>query len=259
MSVIAQARVASKVETMVAGKSGKTSRDDGANPAPVGDWLRRALSVRKGIGKEIASALEIETSAVSRLKSNKRRVQLTEVRVIERVSGVRAPLSIVSTNDQEQRPTFQNGGGSLGGEQAVTLVRVLVVIAPSVWRAVGVTVAVTDRVPYVPDVKLQGMQQYACKIESEENKYAICVPHEGIRVRPTAGDIVHVRRTDRDGNHEDTLRAVRILPGGRVQLRLEGGKPKDPDFVLDYPNKDDGSPNIQIRGLVVGFYSPRNF
>lgn len=246
----------------MAGKSsGKSSKKgEGANPPPIGDWLRRALSVRKGIGKEVATALGVETSAVSRLRSNKRRVQALEVPIIERISGERAPQLVVGSVHPNATLASGNNGGPLGSELAVTLVRVLVVIAPSVWRDLGVSVAVTEQVSRVADPRLVGMRQYACKIEGED-RYAVCVQYSEMRVRPLGGDIVHVRRTDRQGRYEDTLRTVRILPSGRVQLRLEGTKHRaDVGALIEYPTKNDGAePAVEIRGLVVGFFTATNF
>ncbi len=101
------------------------------------------------------------------------------------------------------------------------------------------------------------MKQYACKIEAESNRYAICVPYSDMRTKPMANDLVHVRRTSK-GFCEDTLRRVRIAPG-TVQLALEGtGRDKESVLTMP-PAKNNNSETIEIKGLVVGYFSPTAF
>ena len=98
------------------------------------------------------------------------------------------------------------------------------------------------------------MKQYACKIEADPNRYALCVPFDEIRNKPMQNDVVHVRRIV-NGRYEDTLRVVHIV-GGQVRLIAEGQKGRD--AFLNYPATNKGE-TIEIKGLVVGYFNSTTF
>jgi hypothetical protein len=130
---------------------------------------------------------------------------------------------------------------------------VTVVLAPSVWRDVGATVALPEWVPTSLDPRLRGIAQYTCKIEAEPGRYVVCAAYDDIRVRPTHNDIVHVRRTVR-GQYEDTLRVIHIDTFGKVRLQ----QPEDSRASLDFPSTKVGE-TLEVRGLVVAYYTVVTF
>lgn len=215
------------------------------------EWLQRGLDKPGKHGKELAAVLGVSESVVSRMRAGLRRIHAVELQKIANYIDEEIPT--------EQRLVTPTGRPlahtALGGAQAVPLVRVTAVIAPSVWREVGATLAIAERIPASPDPRLSGMKQYACKIEAEGNRYAICVPYGDMRTKPMANDLVHVRRTSK-GFHEDTLRVVRVSPGV-VQLALEGAS-RDKESVLTMPSTKPHE-TIEIKGLVVGYFSPTSF
>jgi hypothetical protein len=89
------------------------------------------------------------------------------------------------------------------------------------------------------------MKQYACKIGAQEGRFAICVPYGDMRARPLANDKVHVRRTDKEGHYEDTLRVVHFAHG-QVQLRIKGAKGRD--AILSYPAAKDSDYSSEVLG-----------
>lgn len=212
------------------------------------EWLKRSFKRwgRRKTGKELASILGIDPSGVTAMKNGTRRIQLSELPKIADFFEEEIPNELFSavTSPTNIRHPARVLGGS---EQSVPLIRVTAIIAAGVWREAGVTVAITDRVPASP--KATGYKQYACKIEAEPDRFAICVPYAEARPRPVANDIVHVRRM-KSGTYEDTLRIVRLV-NGAVQLQLQGNK--DKATTLAYPSTSP-SEEIEIRGLVLGFY-----
>ncbi len=225
------------------------------------DWVRTGCKKPGKSGKGLAAALGMSPSQVSRMlmkeekvapgKKPPRRVRLDELQTIAEYidepipTGLLSGDAIVNSNNRS--------ASTLGSEHAVPLVRVTAVLAPMVWREVGVTVAIAERVAASPDPRVSGMKQYACKIESENGRFAVCVPYFSIRREPLANDVVHVRRTDK-GRYEDTLRIVRIVRG-QTQLQLEGAKGRE--GVLNYPSTTDET--IEIKGLVVGYHTTTSF
>lgn len=218
------------------------------------EWVKRGLDKPGKSGKGLAAALGISETSVSRIHTvppgkNLRRIQATELQKIAEYLEEDIPSGQNIVGTQLGKSPSQ---AALGSAQAVPLVRVSAVIAPSVWREVGVSVVVAERIPASPDPRVAGMKQYACKIEAEANRFAICVPYGDVRPKPLANDVVHVRRT-RDGHYEDTLRTVRIT-NGNVRLQLEASK----DKPIDFPAMKGGE-TIEIKGLVIGYFSPTPF
>ncbi len=224
------------------------------------DWVRNGCKKPGKSGKGLAAALGKSPSQVSRMlmkeekvapgKKPPRRVRLDELQIIAEYIEEPIPTGLLSgdasVNNRAQTST-------LAGEQAVPLLRASVVIAPSVWREVGVTVAIAERIAASPDPRVSGMKQYACKIESENGRFVVCVPYFTMRREPLANDVVHVRRTDK-GRYEDTLRTIRIVRG-QILLQLEGAKGRE--SALNYPSTGDET--IEIKGLVVGYHTTASF
>ena len=231
-----------------------TETDDAKLMKLGSEWLKRSFKRwgRKKTGKELAARLGIDASGVTAMKQGKRRIQLSELPKIAAFFEEEIPSEILHV----ATPVNNKSPARLiwGSEQAVPLIRVTAIIAAGVWREAGVTVAIGERVPASPDPRAAASKQYACRIEAEANHYAICVPYADLRNKPTAKDVVHVRRT-RPGVYEDTVRVVQIA-NGHVHLQLNGSK--DKDTALAYPSNRPGE-DIEIKGLVVGWYQAASF
>ena len=210
------------------------------------DWIVRGLQKPGKTKKGLAGVLGVHPSGVTALLKGERRLQLVEVPKIAAYLEEEVP---------QGSGTFQSPAGQpsvLGREQAVPLMGISVVIAPSVWREAGVAVAIAERIPSSPDPRVSDLRQYACKIEAEPNRFVICVPYSDLRSRPVANDVVHVRRT-RKGFHEDTLRTVRISSRGQIRLELQPGNNVG-DAALTYPAPAKAGETVEIKGLVVGYH-----
>ncbi len=227
------------------------------------DWVRAGCKKPGKSGKGLAAVLGMSPSQVSRMlmkeeklapgKKPPRRVRLDELQTIAEYIEEPIPTGLLSGDAATNSNRSLSQTAMLGGEQAVPLVRVTVVIAPLVWREVGVSVAIAERVAASPDPRVSGMKQYACKIESENGRFAVCVPYFSMRREPLANDVVHVRRTE-GGRYEDTLRIVRIVRG-QIQLQIDGAKGRE--GMLNYPSTTDET--IEIKGLVVGYHISASF
>jgi transcriptional regulator with XRE-family HTH domain len=212
------------------------------------DWLARGLAKPGKSVKGLAAHLGIEASAVSRMKSGERRIQLAELPRIAEYLGEDPPGNgKVATKTWSRDPRTST---PLVPAKAVT-----VVLAPSVWREVGgAPVALEEWVPTSPDQRIAGIPQYTCKVEAVAGCYVICVPYGDIRLRPTPNDVVHVRRRVR-GQFEDTLRVIRIDAFGKVRLQLQAD---DGRVSLEYPSAKTHEA-VEIRGLVVAYYTTVTF
>jgi hypothetical protein len=218
-----------------------------ANEKLYRDWIVSGLKKPGKTQKGLAAALGVSESAVSRLLAGHRRIQLVELPRIGAYLQEEIPSpdkhGVTTPNDNHRRGTL--GSVSPNGWVAVTTV-----IAPSVWRKSGAAVAVAERVPASPDIRLSRLKQYACKIEAQPNRYAVCVPYADLRPRPLPNDIVHVRRTNKSGMQEDTLRVVRV-EGDRVNLEMHDAS--SGERALSLPQRRGDTDTIEIVGLVVAF------
>jgi transcriptional regulator with XRE-family HTH domain len=223
--------------------------------AILSEWLDRGLRKRGKSAKELAARLGILTSAVSRMRKNSQLFKVHELQPIADYIEEPAPVPAGGHAANAGSSSESAARGTLGSETAVPPIRVTSVIAVGVWREVGAPVMVlAERAPASPDPRLKGIRQYACKIEAEPNRYAVCVPYQDMRQRPLNGDVVHVRRT-RQGQYEDTLRVVRIV-NGQIRLHLKGDE-KNKDGTIAFPAAK--GEDVEIRGLVVGYHEIEQF
>ena len=235
----------------------KVKKPVGTHPALL-KWLNDNLG--RGEGQRsmagLADVLGIHPSQVTRMMTNLRRIQLYELPKIATYLGKPIPSEAIP-NNHKKSPAETS---TLGNEETVpSKVRVEAIVAPSVWREVGGnSMAYAERIPPSHDPRLAGMRQYACKIEAD-NRYAICVPFEELRgSRPRQGDIIHVRRV-RGTVYEDTLRTARVVKG-KTELHLANGGPqKERGPALMYPSAAGDEDQIELRGLVVGYFTPAAF
>lgn len=214
------------------------------------DWLREGMKKAGKANKGLAQAMKKSESVVSRMLAGERKIHIGDVPAIAGYIEEEPPTNNVNVVSLANKTPIR-----LGSEQAVPgLIRVVSVIAAGVWREAGVAVAIAERVSASPDPRVAGLQQYACKIEVD-GRFAICVPYSEMRAKPTANDIVHVRRTQGD-RYEDTLRVIRISHG---QVRLDlvnGGKGRAQ--AIAYPAAKGDDP-VEIRGLVVAYHVPVSY
>jgi hypothetical protein len=220
--------------------------------ASLAHWLDEGLKKTSKSAKELAAVLGIDPTAVTRMRQNERRFQAHELHLIAQYIEEPTP-SLDGTGffratlvPNEANPWLTRGVA------IVRAIQVTVIIAPGVWREAPPSPAIAERIAGSADPRVMGLQfaQYACRLESQPNRYAICVPYDDIRSRPMASDTVHVRRT-RGGQYEDTIRVVRVADG-RVRLQLEGAAD------IDYPMAVGGD-DVEIKGLVIGYYETVHF
>lgn len=220
-------------------------------------WFVEALgtvSRRSGKSqKELARILKVPPSAITALKSGKRRFSAHEVPIIAKYLEVDPPPDFVSgpgPNSGDNMSTVRllepSGGGNV---QQVILGRAI--IAPGVWREGGQIMDAARRVPADPSPKLIGLEQYWVAYEEDPNRFAICVPYFKIRQQPLHGDEVYVVR-ERGGQKEHTIRNV-VIRGERVELHCTTIGRRSSKPVVTFPSNDDLE-KVSIEGLVVGEY-----
>ncbi len=225
-------------------------RENAGNPSWLLQWLRDGLGRGKGRKSQagLAVILDLHPSQVSLMMRNERLAKLSELPAIAAYLGKELPAGLAE-------PPRRSPSSEVGSEEAVPAwVRIEAVIAPAVWRELGVHVStLQDRIAPSTDPRLKGMKQYACKIE-HDGKFAICVPFDQLRTAPRPSDIIHVRRT-RGNVYEDTLRTVRSSRG-KLELHIANGI--HTKTALIYPSIDPNE-TIELRGLVVGYFTPTAF
>lgn len=134
---------------------------------------------------------------------------------------------------------------------APTKVRITVLIAPGLWKQKGAAVHVNEEAPISLDPRLQGMDQYGCKILTD-GRYVLCVPFAQLGAMPRANSVLHIVRT-RNDQVEDTLRRVIATPAG-LALATEGTA--DQPVPLEHVRQHA---EYEIKGVVVGYFLPETF
>lgn len=197
-------------------------------------WLNDHLGTGKGAksGKELAARLGLAPAQITRLRKGERPLKVTELRIIEEYIGEPAPGYGALRQDGPIRPAHP--------------IAVTVVIAPGVWREAGAPVMTNERAYKLADKDLEGLDQYACAVESDPNRIAICVPYNQMRVSPKSGDLVHVVRS-RNGLEEHTFWLVDTDPSGGFWLVSEQVAPSR--HRVPYPR--NGARDMHVRGVVV--------
>jgi len=223
--------------------------------AILAQWLDEGLKKKFKSAKELAAILDIDATAVTRLRQNERRFLAHELDVIGRY--IEEPVPLEGTGFTHTG-TFNVPLGpplpTLRLEQGVRLVPTIaveVIAAANVWREAPPPSAVAERIAASADSRVAGLMQYACRLESQPHCYAICVKYDDIRSRPMAGDTVHVRRT-RSEQYEDTIRVVRVA-NDRVRLQMENAAD------IDFPMAVTSDVDIELKGLVIGYFETARF
>lgn len=207
-------------------------------------WLADGLALPGKSQKGLAAHLGVSHPVVSRMLSGKRRVQVHEIHKISEYLGV-PPPPIAGSGRQTV----------LTDPLSVRTVPVRFSLALGVWRGPGGTLMDATEIPVVPDARLAGLEQYACRLDGAEfdgdqNSYVVCVPHDAIRLSPVDNDLVHVRRQlENPDLEEHTLGRVRVS-GQVVTVTAEGHHDDPPTWQHD---------DVEIVGLVVGRYYRVNF
>ena len=208
---------------------------------PLLQWLRSRIG--RGRGKKPAKGLAVRlgknASQVTRILKG-RPLLIEELRVIEQYLAEKAP------GQDDFVDTRVSGLTAVTVAKDPTEIPVAVIIAPSVWRETGVAVGIPERVSAVLDDRLARLKQYACAVEAEPSRIAICVPYRQIRQGPEEGDLVHVVRT-KGMLEEHTLRLVRLIDGDYF---LSPEKfPADAKHLVKFPTRSDKE--LEVRGLVI--------
>jgi transcriptional regulator with XRE-family HTH domain len=215
------------------------------------EWLKKGLKQHGKSASGLARSLGIDPSIVSKMVTGKRRISAEELPRIARYLGVPEPRSV----------DIVNGLGRPAEIRLQTqVVSVTKVASGGVWREVG-ALSVFDRaiIPAVPNPRIEGLTQYAIRVEGTDTDklfrlgdYAIFVPFDDIRTAPRDGDLVEVEQ--RRGNmKQTTIRRVR-LNGEAVELWPESTAPEW-QAPMPYPSQTRFE-TTQIVGLYVGMFRP---
>lgn len=204
-------------------------------------WLNSHLGTGKGTksGKELAARLGLTPPQITRLRKGERPLKVSELRIIEDYIGEPAP----------------GYGTSVAVDGPTISMPVSVVIAPGVWREAGAAVMSTERAYKLLDKSLDDVEQYACAVESDPNRTAICAPYSKLRVTPKAGDLVHVVRV-RGNLEEHTLWTVDGNATDGYWLVSEQVAPVR--HKIPFP-RNGQTRETQVRGLVIAEQFKRKF
>ena len=215
-------------------------------------WLLAGLQqpgkTQKGLGK----ALGVDESGVSKMLKNKRRLQIYEI-----------PKAAAYLGIPEPGPAGPADHSVASTDRKTHSVPVTKIACGGVWREEGVSMVIDAvHIPHAPEPRLEGLIQYATRIDGTDfNKvlrpgdYAIFVPFADVRSEPRDGDIVEVQR-HRGSTVETAVRRVRIRAGA-VELWPESDDPaRQTPSRLGSNNKTH---RTEITGLFVGLYRPAAF
>jgi len=204
-------------------------------------WLNNHLGTGKGAksDKELAARLGLTPPQITRLRKGERPLKVSELRIIEDYLGEPAP----------------GYGTSVAVDGPTVAIPVSVVIAPGVWREAGGAVMNNEQAYKLLDKDLEDVEQYACAVEADPNRTAICAPYNKIRVAPKAGDLVHVVRT-RGNLEEHTLWMVDGNASDGFWLVSEQVVPTR--HKIPFPRNGQAK-DTQVRGLVIAEQFKRKF
>lgn len=190
------------------------------------EWLRNGLSRPGKSQRGLAAHLGVSESVVSRMLSGEREIKARELEKMASYLG--QPIPEKGTRVEH-----------------LPAVPVTKIAAPFVWREQGeVVMSERARVPFVPDERFRGRQQFAVLIEGTK-RYAVCV---GITASEAVqpGDLLVVERTNSVGMIETTVRRVEACSDGlnvAMEPRTQG--------VRDVIHSID---DVTPVGRVLGFY-----
>ena len=221
----------------------------GDQQAGLRHWIKSNLNRRSKPAKGLASAMGLHPSqVVQMLKPGGRGIQVHEVQKIVDYIGSSPPPGVWRVGAATEADST--------GTRGITptrRVRIVAVIAPGAWRDADADFVrpVGVSIPEDADPRLEGFEQYACWIE-QPRSYAICIPYFEYRKKPVHNDLVHVRRTNKAQQVENTMRKVTVAKG-KAQLILQGsGSPNDKSLAYPPTNPDE---QVEIVGFVVGVYT----
>lgn len=206
------------------------------------EWLSDGLRASNKSAAGLARDLGIHPSAVSKMMSGARAFQEHELPVISAYIGLPVPGGMVSAPPPMAvvQEIF-----------APAKVPVTVLIAPGLWKQKGASMLINEEAPISLDPRLQGIEQYACKALAD-GRYALCAPFAQLATVPRVNSMLHVVRT-RNDQVEDTLRRV-ISTSSGLALATEGVS--EPPLPLDQIRQ---APEFEIKGVVVGYFTPETF
>lgn len=144
-----------------------------ARTQQLAEWLRLGL-LKSGKKKgALAALLNLPPSAVSKILSAQREVREYELRIIAEYIEEPVPDALSDTGASSVVHVIQHP----------TWLQPSVIVAPGVWRSPEASTMRAERIPASPDPRLDGLQQYACYIESD-GSCVTCVPYNAFRLSP---------------------------------------------------------------------------
>lgn len=158
-------------------------------------------------------------------------------------------------------PKRKHLASSSGSVLAVDIVPIRRRVAAGMWMDANVPTADVSTVPAVRDDRLEGLEQYALRIEDDsagrrvqKGDCVVCVPYFGFRRGLTHGDMVHCQRT-RAGLVETTIRRLVVTA---QSARLESLAldpvllpPVEVDAQGRYESPDE---TVEVLGVVVALH-----
>lgn len=207
--------------------------------AMLAKWLEMALTTAGRSQRELADAIGVDESVISKIINRKREIKATEL--IKIAAFLEVPL-----------PT--------GEIRAATPVSVPVVAhaAAGVWRDRGAALMTeTVTVPAVPAQRYRQMTQRAVKVDGADfartvppGSFVIFVPFDELRRPPMLGDVVYVERA-RGNLVEYSLRRVSFNHENVMELSSEPLNGNG--STIKHPN--DNGDSVVVVGLCIGTFS----
>jgi transcriptional regulator with XRE-family HTH domain len=224
--------------------------------------MKSARKAKRISQEELAEAVGLSTSQISRFERGTREPRAEDVRKIAEVLG----LSIASL--MEGSPPLVGGVAKTGSPRSVP---VLGEAATGRWMEhEGTPEQTNDLVPAIPG-RFGSFEQFAYAVigpsmesaKIHHGDYVICVPYASVREAPSHGDIVVIERRNGD-LIEQSCRQLEIN-GGRIEFwsRTTDKRFQNPvriqkldgvANVTELPSED--GTKVNVVGLVIGRYSP---
>ena len=197
---------------------------------------------RRGLSqKGLAAHLGISHSQVSRMLSGQRRIQLEEIPKIFEFLGQEVPSDTLPD-------LFPSGISKYHPTHRVPVVAAL---AMNVFRKPGFKVMGELAVPAVPDPRVSGLRQYACRLDGPEHgddvgTFVLCIDYKELRSTPVDNDTVHTVRVLNGMDLEEHRLGRVVVRGSRASVALVGGDAVRAD-------------QVELRGLVIARVQLVNF
>ena len=192
----------------------------------------------------LARALKIDASGVSKMLAGKREIKAREVPIIERYLHNPAP---------SPEPDFTSAKAN------AIKVQVVGAIQAGVWRTglewppdeqYAISVSIDPRYPIARYTGLEVRGTSMNKIYSD-GTVLVCISAIEQRVEPKSGENVIVRRRNRHGEFEYTVKELEILDSGHRLLWPRSDDPAYTEALEWHPGDVDEQDDLLVTGIVI--------